>query len=60
MTRKILMLAVLWLVAGCTADNVQHGLYEGFRVRSDLQNSPAERIGKPDAPSYSEYQRLKQ
>ena len=42
---------------GCTADNMRQGLYEGIRTRNDLQNSPAERAGKPEAPDYREYER---
>lgn len=57
----MLLLTVLGLLllAGCAADNVRHGLYEGFRVRNDLQSLPPERVGKPDSPDYREYERLR-
>lgn len=49
----------LLFLAGCTTDHLKQGFYEGLRVRNDLQTSPAERIGKPESPNYSEYERLK-
>lgn len=49
----------LQLLAGCTADKVTRGLYDGIWVRSDLQSPPSERFGKPDQPDYQEYERLK-
>ena len=54
----LLTLLGLLLLAGCTADHLKQGLYEGLRTRNDLQSSPAERIGKPDSPNYQEYERL--
>jgi hypothetical protein len=54
----LLLLMGLLCVAGCAAD-VRPGLYEGFRVRNDLQSPPSERLGKPDSPNYLEYERLK-
>ena len=62
MIRSVMLLLAtfgLLLPAGCTTDGVQHGLYEGFRVRNDLQSSPSERIGKPDSLDYQEYNRLR-
>ena len=55
----MLLLAALGLLlcAGCTTDKVRQGLYEGFRVRNDLQSSPSERLGKPDSVDYLEYER---
>jgi len=59
-TATLLLLGLgLLFLAGCTADNVCHGLYEGFRVRNDLQSSPPERAGKPESPNYLEYERLR-
>ena len=46
-------------LAGCSTDRVTRGLYEGIRTRNDLQSSPAERLGKPDAQQYSEYERAR-
>lgn len=57
----MLLLIMPWvlLFTGCAADNIRHGLYEGFRTQSDLQNSPPERVGKPESPDYLEYERLR-
>jgi hypothetical protein len=52
-----LLLIALALCAGCTADNVRQGLYEGIRTRNDLQSSPAERVGKQESIDYREYER---
>ena len=49
----------LTLLAGCTVDNVRRGIYDGVRVRNDLQSTPAERVGTPQAPDFSEYERLR-
>lgn len=61
MIRSVILLAVLGLLllAGCSTDNLKHGLYEGFRVRNDLQSSPPERGDKPVSPDYQEYERLR-
>ncbi len=57
----VLLLIMLWLqlFAGCTMDNVRHGIYEGIRARNDLQSSPSERVGKQEEPNFSEYERLR-
>ncbi len=61
MTRSVILLATLslLLLTSCSADNLRHGLYEGIKTRNDLQSSPSERFGKPEAPSYPEYERLR-
>ena len=62
MIRSVLFSLValgLSLCSGCTTDGVRQGLYEGFRVRNDLQSSPSERIGKPESVNYLEYERLR-
>jgi hypothetical protein len=53
----LIMVTLVAVLAGCTTNQVRGGLYEGFRVRNDLQNSPAERVGKPEAPNFNEYER---
>ena len=66
-SRRVLMHCriMLWvicgltLLAGCTVDNVRRGIYDGVRVRNDLQSTPAERVGTPQAPDFSEYERLR-
>ena len=40
-------------------NEVKDGLYDGIRTRNDLQNSPPERLGKPESPNYPEYERLR-
>lgn len=59
MYRGIILLTFFWLIAGCSGDNLKQGLYESLRVHSDLQSTPSERIGKPEPPTYNEYQQLK-
>lgn len=34
-------------------------MYEGIRVRNDLQSSPSERLGKTETPDYDTYQRMR-
>lgn len=55
----LLTMLLMLLCSGCTGENVRHGLYEGIRTRNDLQRTPHERLGKPEAPDYSEYERLR-
>ena len=55
----LLTMLLLPLFAGCTGENVRHGLYEGIRTRNDLQSSPSERLGQPESPVYSEYERMR-
>ena len=59
-TSILIMLLALALLAGCAADHLRGGLYDAFRVRNDLQSSPAERLGQPDSPNYAEYERQRQ
>lgn len=49
----------LYLLAGCSTGNVSQGIYDGIKVRNDLQSSPAERYGKPETPDYQEYERMR-
>jgi hypothetical protein len=56
----LFIILCLQLLAGCTTSNLSRGLYEGVRVRNDLQSSPAERFGKPESPDYQEYERMRQ
>ncbi len=55
----LLALLALSSLAGCTADNLRQGVYEGLRTRNDLQSSPPERIGKPESPDYQTYDRMR-
>ena len=43
-------------ISGCTTKQVYQGLYEGVRVRNQLQTTPAERAGKPEPFNYQEYE----
>ncbi|KAF0218957.1 MAG: hypothetical protein FD174_2473 [Geobacteraceae bacterium] len=56
---KMLTMIGLIMIGGCATDNMRQGLYEGFRVQSNLQSSPPERVGKPESPNYQDYERLK-
>ena len=49
----------LQILAGCSTGNLSRGFYDGIKVQSDLQSSPDERFGKPEAPDYQEYERMK-
>lgn len=57
----VILFSLLWLqlLAACSADNLTRGLYDGVRVRNDLQSAPSERFGKPQEPDYPEYERLR-
>lgn len=58
MMRMLFVMGFMVLMGGCSGDNLRQGLYDGFKVHNDLQASPSERIGKPDSPSYNQYQQL--
>ncbi len=55
----LFLVLCLQLLAGCTTGKVTRGIYDGIRVRNDLQGSPAERFGKPQEPDYQEYERMR-
>lgn len=51
---------LLLLVAGCTSQGVVQGMYEGARVRNQIQSAPSERVGKPELPSdYQSYDAMR-
>lgn len=58
MIRMLFVLGLLLSIGGCTGENLRQGLYEGFKVHSDLKSTPSERIGRPDAPTYDQYRQL--
>lgn len=55
-SKLILTVVCLVIVSGCTSKQVYNNLYEGVRVRNELQTPPPERVGKTDAPSYQQYE----
>ncbi len=59
MIRFAIILLALFPLAGCTADHLRQGMYEALKTRNDLQSAPSERIGKPDAPDYQTYDRMR-
>ncbi|SNB45250.1 hypothetical protein [Geobacter sp. DSM 9736] len=61
MNSRKLTLVALWLLmlTGCSSERLRQGMYEGFRVRNDLQTTPAEKVGRPESPDYGEYERLR-
>lgn len=59
MKRFTVLLGALVLCAGCTTAGVRRGLYEGVRVRNDLQSTPQERAGQPGTPDFTTYERMR-
>lgn len=55
----VLTMLLLPLFTGCTANYLWGGLYGGIKARNDLQSTPSERLGQPESPDYSEYERLR-
>jgi hypothetical protein len=46
--------------AACSARSVYTGLYEGTRVKNQLDTPPPERLGKPEPPvDYQQYEMLR-
>lgn len=57
---KILFFAAgMFLVTACSSQQVYQGLYEGIRVRGQLQTPPPERPGGQDVPTYQQYEILR-
>jgi hypothetical protein len=56
---KLVSVTGVGLMVGCAADSVTHGLYEGIKVRRELQASPPERFGNSDTPDYRSYERMR-
>lgn len=61
MVKEALVWALaLTVLAGCSSQRVYQGVYEGARVRSQLQSTPADRVGKPELPvDYQRYDALR-
>ncbi len=57
--RLFLTLAGLIAVSACTPKQVCQNLYEGIRVRNQLQTPPPVMAGKPEAPAYQQYEVLR-
>ena len=55
--KRIVVVAAFLLMAGCSAQSVYTGLYEGVRVKNQLDATPSERFGKPEPPAdYQQYE----
>jgi hypothetical protein len=52
--------ALCLLTAACSARGVCTGLYEGARVKNQLDTPPSERFGKPELPAdYQQYEMMR-
>jgi hypothetical protein len=53
-------LLFLLVLAGCATNSIYRGVYEGVRVRSQLDSAPAESIDRPELPAdYQQYDALR-
>lgn len=58
--RMLVSAALCLLLTSCSSTSVFSGLYEGARVKSQLDNSPSERMGATELPTdYQQYERLR-
>ena len=46
----------LFLLTGCSLNQVSQGVYEGAQVRNQLLTPPGERLEKEAYPSYGDYE----
>jgi len=57
---KMVSAALCLLTAACSARGVCTGLYEGARVKHQLDTPPSERLGKPELPAdYEQYEMMR-
>ena len=57
---RIISAAMCLFTTACSAQSVYTGLYEGARVRKQLDTPPAERLGKPELPAdYQQYEMMR-
>lgn len=52
----LIIVSLLMIQAGCTQQRIYENLYEGIRVRNDLQIPPPERGVQQTSPDYRQYQ----
>jgi hypothetical protein len=58
---RIVALAGFLLTTACSTRSVYTGLYEGVRVKNQLDATPSERFGKPEPPAdYQQYEMMRQ
>jgi hypothetical protein len=57
---RIAVTALCLLTAACSARSVYTGLYEGARVKNQLETAPSERLVKPEPPAdYQQYEMMR-
>jgi hypothetical protein len=57
---RVLSIALCLLSTACSAQSVYTGLYEGVRVKNQLDATPSERFGKPEPPAdYQQYEMMR-
>ena len=57
---RIASAALCLLTAACSVRGVCSGLYEGARVKNNLDTPSTERLGKPELPAdYQQYETMR-
>lgn len=59
MGTPVFLLLAIWaaLLSGCSTSNLYGGIYEGVRVRNQLQSTPSERLNQAEPMNYQQYER---
>jgi hypothetical protein len=58
---RVLFIALCLITTACSTRSVYTGLYEGVRVKNQLDATPSERFGKPEPPAdYQQYEMMRQ
>lgn len=52
----VVVILLLSVQTGCTWQRIYENLYEGIRVRNELQTPPPERVEQQMLPNYWQYQ----
>jgi hypothetical protein len=58
-TRGVTVVVALLLFCGCNSKAIYQGIYEGSRVRQQLQTTPGERVGRQELPDYQSYDSMR-
>ena len=58
--RMLIVAAGLLVLSACTPNHVYQNLYEGIRVRNQLESLPDTSEGKTELPPYSQYEEQRQ
>jgi len=57
---RIVAVAAFLFMTACSTRSVYTGLYEGVRVKNQLDATPSERFGKPEPPAdYQQYEMMR-